>query len=120
MKVHIGQNNLEKCLLQCGLYPRRPSQGKKNQQGYDPSRLFVLPEINKKKIVKNTFCFFQIEQIRETLIGKNNTSSKKSNWLQLNTSSKGEILLEILGIVNKLFAFNSIYSWQKAKHGSLA
>ena len=50
---------------------------KKNQQGYDPSRLFVLPEINKKKIVKNTFCFFQIEQIRETLIGKNNTSSKK-------------------------------------------
>ena len=49
----------------------------KNQQGYDLSRLFVLPEINKKKIVKNTFCFFQIEQIRETLIGKNTTSSKK-------------------------------------------
>jgi hypothetical protein len=77
MKVHIGQNNLEKCLLQCGLYPRRPLQGK-NQQGYDLNRLFVLPEINKKKNVKNTFYFFQIEQIRETLIGKNNTSSKKS------------------------------------------
>ena len=56
MKVHIGQNNLEKCLLQCGLYPRRPSQGKKNQQGYDPSRLFVLPEINKKKNHQKT-CF---------------------------------------------------------------